>query len=204
MEHRQALAAALRSFAAIDLRDAIYLACPISSGRREVDLMLGLGVFDREHLRTTHVTRWRDEVLEPNKAAAAEAVDRTRRRHPGRPVINPVEFELDGLSQAHYDALCEQVIRDHVGAVTLAAGWEYSRGARLEVELALDLGLPITDVSGDELTGDHLVRELARVSEALIVLGVPADHAHRLYPVPEPDGSPSAGRDRVHGLQLQQ
>ena len=176
-----ALQAALQAFEAIHLREAVYVACPVSSGRRELDLMVELSVFDRDRLRDEHQARWRRDVLEPNKTAAAEAVSAARRRHADRGVINPAGFELKGFTQPEYDSLCAGIIRSHVGRLVLADGWQFSRGARLEAVLALELGLTVEDCAGRPLE-PHRVRELIDVTPALVARGFPQDVANELLP----------------------
>lgn len=175
-----ALQAALQAFAAIRLRDAVYVACPVSSGRRELELMAELSLFDRERIRTEHSSRWRRDVLEPNKSDAAAAVAAARERHSDRSVINPAEFELDGLTQAHYDALCEEIIRCHVGRLVLADGWHLSRGARIEAVLALDLGLSVEDGNGESLGQDRVLEQIEVTS--VVESGIPLEVAGALLP----------------------
>jgi hypothetical protein len=176
------LTAAMQAFAAIDLRDAVYVACPVSSGRRELDLMATLSLFDRDELRDQHAGRWRREVLEPNKAAAAAAVAAARHRHAARSVINPSEFELKGLGQPGYDSLCEEIIRNHVRYLVLADGWQFSRGARLEAALAVDLGLGVEDGDGQPLTHDRLFDLMEEAANLLDTAGFPRETVQTLLP----------------------
>nr|BFE49916.1 hypothetical protein GCM10017745_33430 [Saccharothrix mutabilis subsp. capreolus] len=125
--HRPALSAALQAFASIELTDAVYVACPISSGRRELELMLAAAEFDRAVLRARLVDRWARQVLEPNRRDARAAARRARARYPEHNVVNPSEFDIEGLDQPGYDQLCERIIRGHVGRIVLADGWELSR-----------------------------------------------------------------------------
>ncbi|GAB3458243.1 DUF4406 domain-containing protein [Actinophytocola sediminis] len=175
--------AALQAFEAIRLRDAVYVACAVSSGRRELDLMIELSTFDRDRLRREHGERWKQRVLEPNRTAASAAVSSVRQRYADRSVINPAEFELEGLTQPDYDSLCERIIRAHVGHLVLADGWQYSRGARIEAVLAMHLSLRVTDGGGDPL-GPDSIRELMDVTPALVDAGVPAGIVRELLPEP--------------------
>ena len=181
--HRQlALEAALQAFEAIQLRDAIYVACPVSSGRRELALMAELRLYDREDVRNQHADRWRREVLEPNKADAAKSVTSARSRHAGRLVINPATFELKGLTQHDYDALCGRIIKSHVGHLVLADGWQYSRGARIEAMQAIDQGLRIEDGVGDPLDADEIMALIDGVVPSMCGLGIPRRAAQTLMP----------------------
>lgn len=172
----------MQAFAAIDLRDAAYVACPVSSGRRELDLMATLSLFDRDQLRHHHARRWRLDVLQPNKMAAAAAVAAARDRHRGRSVINPSEFELDGLTQPDYDMLCADIIRHHVRHFVLADGWQFSRGARLEAVLALQLGLDVEDNTGIPLDTDQIVHLMGEAISDLIGEGFPDEVVQALLP----------------------
>lgn len=187
MHRLLALQAALQAFEAIRLQDAVYVACPVSSGRRELGLMIELVLFDRDELRSRHADRWRREVLEPNRADAVYAVSAARERHADRTVINPSAFELDGLTQPDYDSLCSDIIRAHVGHLVLAEGWEYSRGARIEAVQALQQGLSIEDGAGNGMAGEEILTSIADVVPTLTGSGVPHDVARQLLPDVEPN-----------------
>jgi len=180
--HRLALKAALQAFEAIHLRNAVYVACPVSSGRRELDLMVDLSLFDRDELRTRHADRWRREVLEPNKAAAADSVTSARSRHLDRTVINPATFELEELTQLDYDALCAKIIESHVGHIVLADGWQYSRGARIEAVQAIDQSLTVEDGNGNELDAGRIMALIGDVVPSLSRMGIPDNAARVLMP----------------------
>lgn len=181
---KQALVAAMQAFAAIALHDAVYVACPVSSGRRELDLMVRLSLFDRDQLRDVHSALWYRDVLEPNKAEAAASVAAARKRYPGRSVINPSEFELDGLTQLGYDALCSEIIRQHVSHFVLADGWQFSRGARLEATLALELRLDVEDNSGRPLSPEQIANLMTEATTDLIASGCPDLIVEALLPQP--------------------
>jgi len=176
------LTAALQAFEAIQLRDAVYVACAVSSGRRELDLMVSLSLFDRDEIRCRHRDRWQREVLEPNKAAAAKSVDSARSRHAGRTVINPATFDIVGLTQPDYDALCARIVDAHVGHLVLADGWQYSRGARIEAVQAIDRGLGVEDGLGNRLDADHIMTFIEDVVPTLCRLGFPRAAAESLMP----------------------
>ena len=180
--HRLALKAALQAFEAIHLRNAVYVACPVSSGRRELDLMVDLMLYDRDELRDRHADRWRREVLEPNKSAAAHSVTAARARHRDRTVINPATFELEGLTQPDYDALCAQIIEAHVGHIVLADGWQYSRGARIEAVQAIDKSLTVEDGTGNVLNPDRVMALIGEVVPSLASMGIPDGAARVLMP----------------------
>lgn len=181
--HRQlALTAALQAFEAIQLRDAVYVACPVSSGRRELDMMIALSLFDRDTLRSRHADEWRRQVLEPNKTEAARSVNSARVRHTNRTVINPATFELSGLTQPDYDALCGKIIEAHVGHLVLADGWQYSRGARIEAVQAIGQGLTVEDAEGNPLRADDILSRIEDVVPSLVGRGFAEDVARALMP----------------------
>lgn len=71
-----------------------------------------------------------------------------RLRNVGLDVLNPAENHdgrMDLPRPAYLRATAEQVLK--ADAVAVLSGWEHSRGARLEVALARELGLPIVPVS---------------------------------------------------------
>ncbi|MEU7530993.1 DUF4406 domain-containing protein [Saccharothrix sp. NPDC042600] len=180
--HRPALSAALQAFASIELTDAVYVACPISSGRRELELMLAAAEFDRAVLRARLVDRWARQVLEPNRRDARAAARRARARYPEHNVVNPSEFDIEGLDQPGYDQLCERIIRGHVGRIVLADGWELSRGARVEAELATRLGLPVEDAAGNRMTERDLWSTCERSEADLVRAGFPGHRVRDLLP----------------------
>lgn len=193
MHRRLALEAALQAFEAIQLRDAVYVACPVSSGRRELRLMTELNLFDRDEVRLRHADQWRREVFELNKADAAESVRSARSRHAGRLVINPATFELDGLTQPDYDALCGQIIESHVGHLVLADGWQYSRGARIEAVQAIEQDLSVEDGTGTRLDPDGIMALINDAVPSMCQLGIPQTVARALLPevIPEVEASHS-------------
>jgi hypothetical protein len=145
---------------------ATYVACPISSGWRELALMRSLGVFDRDVLRSNYAARWETEVLRHNVADARASVSMLRKRVAG-PVIDPSSFVVPGYSQADYDRLCGRILREHVAVVVAADGWEFSRGSRLELVTANRAGLPVHDATGTTLTVGEIV---ATADEAMRVV----------------------------------
>jgi hypothetical protein len=142
------------------------MACAIGSGIREFELMADLQNFDRDVLRTAHRRRWRDEVFLPN-IAAARAIACHIRGTWGAFVIDPTHFDVPEFLQSDYDALCAEVIGTHARAVALAPGWQYSRGARAEVKLALAIGVPILDIEGNPFA-DECICEMAEEAESVV------------------------------------
>jgi hypothetical protein len=178
-DHAMALIVqALRSVAAAD---AVYLVCPVGSGMRELDLMVGLRLFDQAAVRTMHRTRWRREVLEPNIADARAAADRVRARLKAA-LIDPSWFDVSGYSQDDYDGLCENLIASCATRLVLAPGWAFSRGARVEVGLALRLGMPTEDLAGHPLSAAHLAALAEGGRQYAEAVGVPVEQLDVLLP----------------------
>ena len=150
--------------------------------------MAKLSLFDRDQLRTAHGVRWQHDVLQPNKMAAVASVAAARERHGGRSVINPSEFELDGLTQPDYDALCSEIIRQHVSHFVLADGWQFSRGARLEAMLALELKLDVEDNHGRSLNANQIGTLMSAAISDLTKAGFPHSIIGGLLPQPMPVG----------------
>jgi hypothetical protein len=66
-----------------------------------------------------------------------------RLRKDGHDVFNPAELEVTGATWEYYLTRDLVWIYEHRPTLYLLNGWEKSRGARLEVELAKLLGLPL-------------------------------------------------------------
>jgi uncharacterized protein DUF4406 len=127
-------------------------------------------------------------VLEPNRSAAAAAVAAARERHASRSVINPAEFDLEGVTQTDYDVLCERIICEYVARIVLAEGWHFSRGARLEAVLAIRLGLEVEDCGGKPLTPDAMTDLMDHAVTTLKGESFPREFADALLPEPSVTG----------------
>lgn len=81
----------------------------------------------------------------------AESIIALRGQEPLNPFnLNPVpERESHEFNNEEYEALWQICMRKAVAAIAtvdrivVLSGWENSRGARVEVQLALDLGIPV-------------------------------------------------------------
>jgi hypothetical protein len=119
-------------------RSAVYVAAPITSGRRFVDwlarrdagIKIGTPAYESEHRR---------HVVVPNLAAAAAEVSRLRSRLAGV-VIDPTAVEFNGWEQPDYHSLWQTVIERYAGMVVFLKGWEYSVGCSCEFLTALRTG----------------------------------------------------------------
>lgn len=134
---------------------SVYLSVPITSGQRELKLMAALRC-SSDQLRSDHREQWVADVLRPNEENAAGYARRLREMLPHQLVINPAELNVPGWSQHDYAGFWEAFVERFAARVVLAPGWEFSRGARAEVRLAIRLSLPILDMNGSALTTTSL------------------------------------------------
>jgi hypothetical protein len=164
--------AALQAFAACGAdRGVIYLSTPITTGRREFAVMERLGV-DQATLRAEHKDVWLDEVVAPNERDAVLHADLVTETFAlGQLVVNPARISLPEWTQDHYDDLWAELLERFPCCLVPAPGWAYSRGARVEVQTAIDRGLLIRDVGGDQLTAEELAAEAGRVDDELAARG---------------------------------
>lgn len=165
---------ALQAFAAAGAeRGLYYLSTPITTGRRELELMYKLGVTSRSELRSKHHSDWLDFVVAPNEASALEQADTfTETVALGRVVVNPILIKRKHWHQSDYDELWAGLLRRYPAAVVPLEGWAYSRGARLEVGLALQLKLPIIYVDGLPCTWEQLSADMARAEKEIVEYGL--------------------------------
>jgi hypothetical protein len=123
---------------AIPGRTAVYVAVPITSGRRFADwfprrgpgVEPGTPAYRAEHDR---------HVVGPNCAAAAAEVRRLRAVFPGV-VLDPTAVALAGWEQQDYHTLWATVIGRYAGTVVFLDGWAYSVGCAYEFLTALRTG----------------------------------------------------------------
>jgi hypothetical protein len=132
-----------------------YLSVPVSSGRRELELLNELRC-DRANLRTRYSARYRAEVLVPNAEAAEQFAQRARELFLNRLVLNPAPLEVPNWSQIDYGHFWDDILRSFVDAVVLAPGWELSAGARKELKSAVELNLPVYSLNGSPLAAQDL------------------------------------------------
>lgn len=154
------LETALQCFAAAGAeRGLFYVSVPITTGRREFELMRDLGV-DRNALRTEYKDKWRECVVKPNErdallwtAAFSEGVGL------GHLVVNPGRLHRVEWTQAQYDELWTGLLRQFPAQVVATPEWAFSRGARVEVGLALQIGRTVLALDGRVLTSYDLAEQ---------------------------------------------
>jgi hypothetical protein len=134
-------------------RNVIYVSVPITSGLREVELLVASGMRSAEQLRRTRADAWMAEVKRPNEAEAVCHVAGVRSAHwaGGSVVVDPSRIEVKGWEQDDYNRFWIRLMQEHVRCVVAIPGWQYSRGARAELGFALALaghGVEVVDVAG--------------------------------------------------------
>ena len=151
---------ALQCFAAAGAeRGLFYLSVPITTGRREFELMAELGV-DREVLRSEHREKWLEAVVRPNERDALLWTDAfSEGVGLGHLVVNPGRLQRNDWTQEQYDELWTGLLKTFPATVVATPGWAFSRGARVEVALARQLGLPILALDGTVLTNADLAEQ---------------------------------------------
>lgn len=150
--------------------NVVYVSVPITSGEREISLMNALGVRNADELRATHRDRWLSDVVRPNEEAAHACATLVRAAPwtVGTVVVDPSRMTVEGWSQDDYNAFWVELMRRHVRKLVASPGWAYSRGARIEVELALSLGIEIVDINGTLLKREAVELEASAARSALL------------------------------------
>lgn len=164
---------AVQAFAAAGAsRGLFYLSTPITTGRRELELMEKLGVGSREELRRDHGDDWRTQVVNANEQAAMRGADLVVESVAlGRLVVNPSMLNRKHWTQDDYDALWSRLITEYPTVVIPLEGWAYSRGARLEISLAIARGVPVMRMDGAVWTPEDLIAESARADAEIVDRG---------------------------------
>jgi len=165
-------------------RGVVYLSVPITSGRREFELLAALNC-TRSELRTTHRDRWLHEVVRPNEEDARLLAAQVRQVFDGLMVIDPSRVHIAEWGQDQYDRLWSALIQTYARRIVLAPGWAYSRGARLEVSLALDLMLPVFDPLGEALEEHEIVCQAHNAVSELRKLPVTSTDVEPYLPLVE-------------------
>ena len=158
--------------ASLDLTNAVYVSTPITSGPDYYRLLAqATRSLDYEQAKCTASAQVRD----PNDRAAEEATRQARSRYPDTPVVNPSLVHLVNASQNLYNAFWASLIEKHVSRVVAADGWPLSSGARMEVYVALRLGLPVESQQGNPIEWLQYDEETAKASSELHLLGFDKD-----------------------------
>jgi Domain of unknown function (DUF4406) len=138
----------------------VYVATPITTGQRVVEAWAK---------RVDLSAEAREEVRRSNEERARSVATSVRRRLQGTMVINPADFESGTAewSQEDFYELWSTVIRRFARRVVLVEGWAFSKGARLEVQIALNEGIPILDEDLFEIQFEELAGKVESADAAL-------------------------------------
>ena len=142
--------------AGITDRNVVYVSLPITSGWREIEFLGSVGCYDREVSRTRHDEEWVRNVLRGNEDDAIKVVDQVRRSEwtDGQIVVDPSRIAVEGWNQDDYKLFWVRLMERHVRRVVASPGWEFSRGARVEIGFALTFDedtMMIVDIDGNKL-----------------------------------------------------
>ena len=134
------------------IRDAVYIAVPISSGARLWALAREHNVVDVSKVRRRFVTDYESKVLRPNLVDAERTAIQAGRLFPAKWIVNPAKVDVQGWSQAQYRRAWKMFISRFVGAIVAPSTWSYSQGCVDEVLHASRTGIPVFDISGNRLS----------------------------------------------------
>lgn len=145
----------------------VYLSTPITGGINLLQAAKDLLMAPAE-LKNEQPQIWFERVVQPNIDSAQKLASRLRQSNPTKIVIDRSEMSIDGWEQGDYNSFWHQVLGSFDTTLVLAPGWEFSRGARLEVAHCLSQHIKILDSEGHELGVDELQRmnnEALRLAE---------------------------------------
>lgn len=131
-------------------REAVYLAVPVTSGKRLWNLARSLGCKDIRNVREQWPDRFHAEVEFPNVEASKALAFNVHQSHPV--VINPAALLVKGWQPTDYMQLWKAVIRQYVNTIYLSDEWQYSSGCLEETDLAFSLGITVIDSASEVLT----------------------------------------------------
>jgi hypothetical protein len=150
----------------LPIRSATYVAIPMTTGPRFLEWWERAGSA-LEFGSRAYENEWRHQVLLPNLAAAAPAVDGLRSRV-GGPLIDPSKLEaVSGWTQRDYHYFWQLVITEFVTQVVVLNGWELSIGSVKEVRTAVLRGICVLDENLRLLDAGAVIRNLAEAVKLL-------------------------------------
>ncbi|MDP9332217.1 MAG: hypothetical protein M3Q30_02725 [Actinomycetota bacterium] len=154
-------------------RNVVYVSVPITSGRREIALFEELDVRNADELRNAYRERWLTDVVRANEDEAHLYASEVRRSKwaAGSIVVDPSRMKVEGWAQDDYNAFWVELMERHVCRVVATPGWSYSRGARIELGLALSLALEVVDLDGRPLSPTIVTEEAEAARAALLCDG---------------------------------
>lgn len=144
-QHPEQIAILLEAFGSvIEARTAFYVSSPLTTGQRAFEWHLQNG--GSQIAQAEPSSRFRREVIEPNREQTARYV-RDLRKRTERVVIDPTALQdLPGWTQADYRVFWGRIIERYAETVVFRDGWQYSSGCAYEFLVALE-------------SGAHLLRE---------------------------------------------
>ncbi|MBA3021811.1 DUF4406 domain-containing protein [Propionicimonas sp.] len=145
----------------------IYLSTPITTGLEAYRLVERLRADDFEAARKRHPDLWASVVQKPNEDSAEKAAGALRKANRGLVVVNPAAVHITGWHQPDYDHLWSSLLNTFRPQVAVMDGWQFSRGARLEIALAIAAGLPVTDQRERPMSTEEL-SDIAASADATI------------------------------------
>ncbi|MFL6128697.1 MAG: hypothetical protein ACJ73E_06495 [Mycobacteriales bacterium] len=119
-------------------RSLVYVSQPITTGPVYVGLRRSAEL-DEEVLKAA--------AKLANRESSRALLARVRAAFAGQDVLDPSEYEEDGLAQHGYHSLWQQVIETYAKTVVFADGWQFSVGCCVELESALDSGVAVLDAA---------------------------------------------------------
>lgn len=123
---------------------AVYISCPITTGKRLLEWQLIGSQLSKEALEK-HLKSREELVTERNIQEAKALVIRARKKF-RRLVIDPTQLpNFDSWNQDDFNGFWNRVIRNFVSVLVVSEGWEFSTGSTLEYQVALDCQLTILD-----------------------------------------------------------
>lgn len=122
-------------------KTAVYVAVPVTSGPRLWKLAKELGLSDLQKVAESVPERYKNEVLSPNSAYAAEFAASVRGRH--GLVIDPSRLVIRDWSQKQYWVFWEEIIVRYVRNLLVSRDWAYSRGCVYECMFAVQQSIPV-------------------------------------------------------------
>ena len=165
--------------AVIPDRRALYVSAPLTSGRRFAEWSLtadrSLGASSTEY-RQAHS----DQVVRPNRAAAAGIIGHLRRDLPrwlreetsSVVVIDPTAVpDLDRWGQNDYRVLWKRVIELFARAIIFLDGWNYSSGCAYEFLTGVRYGIDLRRVDGTKIAVQEGIDLLGSGAKDLAVIG---------------------------------
>jgi hypothetical protein len=172
----------LQAFEAAGADDGVaYLSVPITSGKRELELLAALHT-SLGTLQSVHRDRWLAEVVTPNEQDAARYAATLRAQMAGTLVVDPSRMRVVGWDQNDYNTFWIALIERFAVRIIAAPGWEFSRGARGEIALALVRRLPVQTIDGATLDENRARHDAEKALEEAHRLGLPDEVIREALP----------------------